>query len=68
MGELKSSCKSLSLKRKAQPKHVRKYFDEEGLHVIVFNLDGSIFEHWLIPKEKVTNEDVARATMGVCDG
>lgn len=41
-------------------KRVLNYFDNEGLHTIVFNADGSIFEHWLKPSEKITNEDIAR--------
>ena len=42
------------------PKRVGKYFDSDGLHVIVYNEDGTIFEHHLKPSEEITNEDLAR--------
>lgn len=42
-------------------KSVGVYFDGNETHVLVFNAEGSIFEHLI--KKEVTNEDLAMAQL-----
>jgi hypothetical protein len=40
-------------------KSVGVYFDEGGMHGVLFNEDGTLLEHHLKPADKVTNEDLS---------
>lgn len=43
-------------------KSVGVYFDDKGMHGVLFDEDGILLEHHLKPADKVTNEDLAKCS------